>query len=155
MTRTFVQSFPASWPQTRIFLLNFLCSPCSVHWNLNPYPMLHQTTIWRRCGTTQHDKGWLKSYENIFSFSNTIPCDKTDIYLRWVKWEQAFTLFVSLRNLTTIVQGLTLATLSTIWKQLWCYEKFPAVTISPWHVLKISEMSYINCLTLIALIMTR
>ena len=125
-----VSHFLASW--TWMFLLSFLCSPCSTeHWNLNPYPMLHQTTIWWRCGTTQHDKGWLKSYENIFPFSNTITCDKTDFYLRWLNGTGAITLFIS-----TMVQGLTLATLSTLWKQLWRYEKFPAITITAWHVLK-------------------
>ena len=149
MTRTFEQSFP--FPGLR---LRYCFKVFFAHLALKPTPISnvtsdhHMAEMW----TTQHDKGWLKSYKNIFSFSNTITCDKTDSYLRWVKWEQAFRLFVSLRNLTTIVQGLTLATLSTIWKQLWCYENFPAVTINPWHVLKINEMSYINCLTLIALI---
>ena len=139
-----------------MFLLNFLCSPCStLHWNLNPYPMLHQTTIWWRCGTTQHDKGWLKSYENIFPFSNTITCDKTDFYLRWLNETGAFTLFISLRNLTTMVQGLTLATLSTLWKQLWRLWEVPSDNNNCVTRVKINKMSYINCWTLIGIIMTR
>ena len=148
------QDLRTEFPSSSHLNVSFKFSLLTVHWNLNPYPVLHQTTIWRRCGTTQHDKEWLKSYENIFSFSNIITCDKTDFYLRCLNQTGAFTLFISLRNLTTMVQGLTLATLSTLWKQLWCYEKFPAITITAWHVLKINKMSYINCWTLIALIMT-
>ena len=106
----------------------------------------HMVEVW---DNTRDDKGWLKSYENIFSFWDTITCDRTDFYLRWLNESGAFTLFISLRNLTTMVQGLTLATLSTLWKQLSCYEKFPAITITAWHVVKINKMSYINCWTLI------
>ena len=68
--------------------------------------------------------------KTFFYFSNTITCDKTDIYLRWFNESGTFSLFISLRNLTTMVKGLALATLSTLQKQLRCYEKFSAITIS-------------------------
>ena len=152
MTRTFVQSFPLPGLRLGHFFKVFFA-----HLALKPKPISnvtsehHMAEVWDN--TTW--QGMIKTLWKHFFLSNTITCDKTDFYLRWLNETGAFTLFISLRNLTTMVQGLTLATLSTLWKQLWRLWEVPSDNNNCVTRVKINKMSYINCWTLIGIIMTR